>query len=175
LHLLLRLHLLHHGSAAAGDLPDPNLERKRAVLREIGRRRTRSEGEPRRYCEAVLAAFLHLGHGLRESGEDLLHREGLRAAVALAAVEHGTVVGGQDIIEECGVGPGDRLTLAGLERTELETTRRHFGTERSGADPRQANTGSDDQQKCEPQSDRPAALGGAMGGFGDGHGLFGVG
>jgi len=96
--LLLRLHLLEHRRAAAHDLPHPHLERKSAVLREIGRRRVRSEGELLWHGEAVFAAFLHAGHRLGEAREDLIHRERLRAAMGLAAVEDGAVVGGQDIV-----------------------------------------------------------------------------
>src|SRR5437868_7739022 len=70
LHLLLdllRLHLLHHRRAAAGDLPHPDLERKIAVLGESGRRRAVREGELLRHGEAVLAAFLHPRHRLGEA------------------------------------------------------------------------------------------------------------
>jgi hypothetical protein len=90
---LLRLHLLHHGSAAAGDLPHPNLKREIAVFGEIGRGRACAESEPLRHGETVLAAFLHLTHRFGKAGENLVHGEWLRAAILLAAIENAAVIG----------------------------------------------------------------------------------
>jgi len=169
---LLRLHLLHllqHLGAAADDLPHAHLERKRAVLREIGRWRTGPERQLLRHGEAVLAAFLHPSHGLGETGEDLVHCERLGAAVALAAVEHGPVVGCQNIVHQRRIVVGDDLPVPGLDRAELKPARADHGPQRSGADPGKADSCGDDNQEPEPQGDAPAGAGGAMGGFGDGH------
>src|SRR5438270_9673032 len=95
--LLLRLHLLHHRRAAARDLPHPDLERQSAVPGKAGGSRAIPEGKPLRHGETIFAAFLHPAHCLGKAGIDLLHGEGLRAVMALAAVENRAVVGGEDV------------------------------------------------------------------------------
>ena len=87
--------------------------------------------------------------------------------MALAAVDDGTVVGGQDIVEQGSVCAADRLALASLDGAELEPAFGDLRAERPGADPGEPDACGDDQKKAEPQRDRPAATGGAMGGFGD--------
>src|SRR5689334_4437975 len=91
LHLLLRLHLLKHCSAPTDNLPDPHLEVELAVFGETRRRSGLAEGEALRHREAIFAAVLHPGHCLGETRKDLVHREGLRAAVAVAAVDDAAV------------------------------------------------------------------------------------
>jgi len=167
--LLLGLHLLHHRSAAADDLPHPHLKGKRAVLGEARRRRTGAERQLLRHCEAIFPAFLHPAHGFGEAGEDLVHGEWLRTLVALAAVDHRAVVGGEDIIEQGCIGTPDRRALARLDRAELKPALSHLRAEGPGADPGKPDTRGDDEEEAKPQRDRPAAMGGAMGGFGDGH------
>jgi len=172
---LLRLHLLQHRGAAAGDLPHPDLEGQIAIFREAGRRVAIREREPLRHGEAVLAALLHPAHRLGEAGIDLLHREGLRTVVAVAAVEDGAVVAGQDIVHEGRVGAGDRLAGTGLDGPELQAAFRDDRSKRASANPGEANRGSDDQEESQPKRDRTPAPGGAMGGFSDGHlGLLGA-
>jgi len=166
---LLRLHLLHHRRAAADDLPNPNLERKIAVLREVGRRRAGAECQLLRHREAIFAAFLHASHRLGKAGENLVHGEGLGAAVGLAAVEDGAVVGGQDIVEERSIGAADRLALAGLDLAELQAALGDDRAERARANPREADACSDDEEESEPERGRPAAVGGAVCSFGDRH------
>jgi len=172
--LLLHLHLLlHHRRAAAGDLPHAHLEVERAILGKSGWRSSGAECQLLWHREPVLAAFLHPGHRLGEAGEDLVHGERLRAVMGLAAVEHGAVVGGQNIVEQRRIGVPDRLASAGLERSERKTAGGHFRAKRPGAEPGEADSGGNDQQKRQPQRDRPAGFGGTMGGFGDGHWALG--
>ena len=43
----------------------------------------------------------------------------------LAAVDHGAVVGGEDIVEECGIVVRDGFAGAALDRPELEAALRY--------------------------------------------------
>jgi len=89
--------------------------------------------------------------------------------MAVAAVKDGAVVGGQDIIHHRRVRPADWLAGPGLDGPELEAAFRRDRPQRSRADPGEADSGANDQDEGQPQRDCPAAVGGAMGGFGGGH------
>src|SRR5690348_3840464 len=171
LHLLLEHLLLKQRRAAARDLLDANLERKRAVPGEARWRRAVPERQLLRHREAILAAVLHLGHRLGEAREDLIHRERLGAAVGFAAVENGAVVGGQDIVHQGRVVACNEIALAGMDGSELKPARRDGRPKRTRADPGQTDADGDEDEKPDPQRERPPAMVGAMGGFGDGHGL----
>src|SRR3954470_22415025 len=98
--LLLRLRLPHHRRAAADDLLHPDVEGEVAVLGKARRRGLIAERQLGRHGETIFATLLHPRHRLGESGEDLAHREGLRAAMVLAAVEHRAVVERADIVHQ---------------------------------------------------------------------------
>jgi len=87
--------------------------------------------------------------------------------VLLAAVEHGPVVGGQDIIEKGRIRPADGLTLAGLDRSKLQAALCYDRAQRPCTDPGKAHSGGDNEKKSEPERGRPTAVGGAVCGFGD--------
>jgi len=87
----------------------------------------------------------------------------------LARIEHGPIVGGQDIVEHRGIISADGFTGACLDGAELETAFGLNGSKRAGADPGEAYPRCDDRNERQPQRDRPSALGGTMGGFGGGH------
>ena len=89
--------------------------------------------------------------------------------LAFAAVENRALVSRQDIVHERGVGRPDGITGPSLYSAELETAGGDFGAKRPGAVPGETDGSRDDDQEREPQPDRPAGLGGTMGGFGDGH------
>jgi len=163
---LLRLHLLHHRGAAARDLPYPDVEGQVAVLGEAWRRRAVHECQALRHGEAILAALLHPAHRLGESGEYAVHRQGRRL---LAGIEDRAVIAGQDIFDERCISAGNRLAGPGLYGAELEATLGHDRPERSGADPREADSCGNDQKKANPKRDRAPASSGAIGGFCGGH------
>src|SRR6185503_14953847 len=169
LHLLLEHLLLKQCRAAADDLLDANLESKRAILGEARGRRAVPERQLLRHREAVLTAFLHLRHRLGEAGEDLIHGEGLSSTVGFAAVEDSAVVGGEDVVHQRRVVARDRVALAGMDRAELQSAGGNGRPKRSGADPGEADSGCNNQEKPDPKRERTPAMIGSMGGFGGGH------
>jgi len=91
--------------------------------------------------------------------------------VGFAAVDDIAVVGGQHIIHQRSVSLADRLSAAAFDRPELEAARGDGGAERAGADPGEADARGNDDEEADPQRERPPAVVGSMGGFGDGHGV----
>jgi len=91
-----------------------------------------------------LPAFLHARHRLGEARKYAVYRERLRAAMALARVEHGAIVGSQDIIQHRRVSMADGLAGATLDGSELQAAFADGGAKRSGADPGEADPGGND-------------------------------
>ena len=148
---LLLLHLLaHHRGAAADDLPHPDVEGQVAVLgkaRRASRRRRKARlgGMVKRYSppsriRAIASA---------KPGKTWSAVNGCGAAMRFARIEHGAVVGGQDIIEQGRVGGRDRLAGAFLDGPELEARIGDVGAHRARAGPGEADAGGDDQQEGE--------------------------
>ena len=103
-----------------------------------------------------------------EAGERPGHRERLRAAMGFAAVEHRAVVEPSDIVDQRARRWADRLAGAGLDGAELRPLAVTSGRA-TGAEPGEPMPAAMIDEEAEPQRDGPAAAGGAVGGFGDGH------